>query len=203
MSSEVIVIGAGGHARVIADIIQQSGDVVLGFLDDNVKGAVMGLPVLGIIADALNYENKAVFVIGIGDNRTRKLIAEQYHLNWYTAIHPAAVIASDVLIKEGTVLMAGAIINTGTHIGKHCIVNTGAVVEHDNELADFVHISPHATLCGTVSVGEFTHIGAGATVINNLSVAHDSIAGAGSVVVNDIKEPGTYVGVPARKISNS
>jgi len=200
MPSEVIVIGAGGHARVIADIIQQSGDVVLGFLDDNVKGVVMGLPVLGKITDALNCDNRASFVIGIGNNWTRKRIAEQYHLNWYTAIHPAAVIASDVEIKEGTVLMAGAIVNTGVRIGKHCIINTGTVIEHDNCIADYVHVSPHATLCGTVSVGELTHIGGGATIINNLSVTHDSVIGAGAVVVKNIKEPGTYVGVPARKI---
>lgn len=200
MLNKVIVIGAGGHARVIADIIQQSGDVVLGFLDDNVKGMVMGLPVLGKIDGALNYNNETSFVIGIGDNKIRKRIAEQYHLNWYTAIHPAAVVASDTVIKEGTVLMAGAILNTGAHIGRHCIINTSAVIEHDNNIADYVHVSPHATLCGTVSIGKLTHIGSGATIINNLSVTHDSIIGAGAVVVNDIRKPGTYIGVPAKKI---
>lgn len=198
MPNEVIVIGAGGHGRVIGDIIQQSGDVVLGFLDDNVNGVVMGLPVLGKIADALSFEDKASFVIGIGNNWTRKFISGQYHLNWYTAIHPTAVIAQEVVIGAGTVVMAGAIINAGTRIGNNCIINTGAIIEHDNKLADFVHISPNATLCGTVSIGELTHIGAGATIINNLSVTHDSIIGAGAVVVKNIREPGTYVGVPAK-----
>lgn len=198
MPNKVIVIGAGGHARVIADIIQQSGDVVLGFLDDNVKGMVMGLPVLGKIDGALNYNNETSFVIGIGDNRIRKRIAEQYHLNWYTAIHPTAVVASNIVIKEGTVLMAGAIVNTGVYIGKHCIINSSAVIEHDSNIADYVHVSPHATLCGTVNVGELTHIGSGATIINNLSVTHDSVIGAGAVVVDDIRKPGTYIGVPAR-----
>ena len=203
MSSEVIVIGAGGHARVVADIIQHVGDIVLGFLDDNIEGMVMGLPVLGKIADALNYDNRTLFVIGIGNNFTRKRIAQQYHLNWYTAIHPTAVVASNVIIEKGTVLMAGAIINTGAHIGKHCIINTSTVVEHDNNIADYVHISPHATLCGTVSVGNLSHVGAGVTIRNNIIITSNCVIGAGAVVVKDIKESGTYVGIPAKKVRNS
>lgn len=198
MQNDVIILGAGGHAKVIADIVLKSGGHLAGFLDDNKTGEILGFPILGKLDCIQEFKSTCSFVIGIGDNAVRKLIAEKYDLCWYTAIHPTAVIGSKVAVGAGTVIMAGAIINPSTKIGDHCIVNTGAVIEHDNKISDYVHISPNATLCGTVTIGEMTHVGTGATIINNLSVTHDSIVGAGAVVVNDIKKPGTYVGIPAR-----
>ena len=96
--------------------------------------------------------------------------------------------------------MANTCINPNTKIGKHCIINTGAIVEHDNIIDDYVHISPNATLCGTVKVGEYTHIGAGSVIKNSITITNNCIIGAGGVVVNNIEESGTYVGVPANKI---
>lgn len=199
MSKEVIVIGAGGHGKVIADIIIKSGDRVIGFLDDGcTEKNILGYPILGKTEDCLKYKDKEFFV-AIGNNAVRKKISEKYNmLKFYTAIHPSAVIAMDVEIGEGSCVMAGVVINTSARIGKHCIINSGSVVEHDNKLADFVHLSPGAVLCGTVSVGECTHIGGGATVKNNTNISGDTVIGVGAAVVKDIDISGVYCGVPAR-----
>lgn len=203
MSKSVVIIGASGHGKVIADIIVNSGDKVLGFLDDadDVQGKkIIGFPVLGKIADYDNYKD-CEFVIAIGNPYVREKISNELPVKWYTAIYPTAVISSlDVEIGEGTVIMANAVVNPSAKIGKHCIINTGAIVEHDNILEDFVHLSPNVTLAGIVKVGKSTHIGAGSCTKQVLNIASDCIIGAGSVIVKDITESGTYVGVPARKI---
>lgn len=203
MSKSVVIIGASGHGKVIADIIVNSDDKVLGFLDDadDVQGKkIIGFPVLGKIADYVNYRD-CEFVIAIGNPFIREKIAIELPVKWYTAIHPTAVISSlDVEIGEGTVIMANAVVNPSVKIGKHCIINTGAIVEHDNILEDYVHLSPNVTLTGIVKVGKSTHIGAGSCTKQVINIASDCIIGAGSVIVKDITESGTYVGVPARKI---
>ena len=203
MSKSVVIIGASGHGKVIADIIVNSGDKVLGFLDDadDVQGKkIIGFPVLGKIADFDNYRD-CEFVIAIGNPYIRERIANELPVKWYTAIHPTAVISSlDVEIGEGTVIMANAVVNPSARIGKHCIINTGAIVEHDNILEDYVHLSPNVTLAGIVKVGKSTHIGAGSCTKQVLNIASNCVIGAGSVIVKDITESGTYVGVPARKI---
>ena len=200
MTDGIIILGAGGHAKVVADIVLSCGEKLFGFLDDNEVGDVLGFPILGTLKDITKYQAKGSFVIGIGDNQTRKNIVERYALNWYTAIHPKAIIARDVIIGEGSVVMAGAVINPSARIGKHCIINTAAVVEHDNAIGDYAHISPNATLCGSVSIGALTHIGAGAVVKNNTAVCNDCKVGAGAAVVNDIIDSGTYAGVPSKRI---
>ena len=205
MSKKDVIIGAGGNEKVIIDIIIKRGDEYVGFLDDNIeKGPIIidNYKVIGTIEDCLKLkENKKLyFIIAIGNNLTRKDIAEKYNLNYYTAIHPTAIIGMQVQIEKGTVIMANTCINPNTKIGKHCIINTGAIVEHDNIIEDYVHISPNATLCGTVNVGEGTHIGAGSVIKNNVTITNNCIIGAGAVVVKDIIKSGTYVGVPVSKI---
>lgn len=197
---QVIVIGAGGHGRVIADTVLRNGDRLLGFLDDAHTESVWTYPVLGKVQDWHLYVDTAAFVLGIGSNAVREQLSKDICGPWYTAVHPSAQIGQGVELGAGTVVMAGAVINTGAHIGAHCIVNTGAVVEHDSILEDFVHISPHATLCGTVQIGGGTHVGAGAVVRNNCIVCSGCTLGAGTVVVKDITEPGVYAGIPARRI---
>lgn len=204
MPKNVVIIGAGGHAKVIADIITKSNDNVIGFLDDNLdiqnKTIYLNKTVLGTIKDIDKYK-EYYFVIGIGNNNIRENIANSYDLKWYTAIHPNAIIANEVSIEEGSVVMAGSIINTGTKIGKHCIINTKSSLDHDNIIENYVHISPGATLAGTVHIKEKTWICAGATIINNITISKNNIIGAGSVVIKDINETnGTYVGVPARRV---
>lgn len=202
MSTDVILLGCGGHAKVAADIVLCCGDRLIGFLDDDPeKTTLLGAPRLGALSDWTRYADAARFLSGIGANQLRETLARELRVRWHTAVHPSAVIGAGVSIGAGSVVMANASVNTDTVIGRHCIVNTGAVVEHDNRVADFVHISPHATLCGTVSVGARTHIGAGACVINNLSVCADAVVGAGAVVVRSITEPGVYAGVPARRLA--
>ena len=206
MHNKVVIIGAGGHAKVIADIIEKSGDIVYGFLDDTLKKNDIILNKYKIIGDLNNRFPLSItnhdlkFIIAIGDNKTRKNIAEKADLNYYTAIHPTAQIGLDVRISEGTVIMANAVINSSSKIGKHAIINTGAIVEHDNDIENYAHISPNATLGGTVKVGECTHIGIGATVKNNITICENCRIGAGAVVVKNIEEEGTYIGVPARKV---
>ncbi|WP_029071013.1 acetyltransferase [Kandleria vitulina] len=207
MQKKVVVIGASGHARVIADIIKRSNDEIIGFLDDNVEiqGRTIfdGKKVLGDTSEeSVKKYVDCYFIIGIGSNRVRKIISEKYsNLKWYTAIHPNAVIGSNVSIGDGSVLMAGTVVNTGTKIGKHCIINTCSSIDHDNILEDYVHLSPGAHLAGTVKIGELTWICAGVTVINNISIGENNIIGAGATVIDNIEETNnTYVGVPVRKI---
>lgn len=203
MRKSVIVVGASGHGKVVADIIRCAGDEVAGFLDDNKKSLdnFTGYPVLGSV---MEYEKfpESYFVVAIGNAEIRQKIADRLQgVKWYTAIHPSAVVSLiDVEIGEGTVVMANTVINSGTFIGKHCIINSGAVVEHDNIIEDFVHISVGARLAGTVHVGKRTWVGIGAVVSNNLNICKDCFIGAGGVVVKDIEEPGTYVGIPAKRL---
>lgn len=206
MQKKVIIFGASGHARVIADIIKKSGDEIVGFLDDNAdiqgKPIFDGKIVLGDTSEeSVRKYSDCYFIIGIGSNRVRMIISKKYsNLKWYTAIHPSSIIGSDVSIKEGTAIMAGTVINTGTVVGKHCIVNTSSSLDHDNILEDYVHISPGSHLAGTVKVMEGTWICAGVTIINNITIAKNNVIGAGATVIKNIKEENnTYIGVPVKR----
>lgn len=202
MNKQVVIIGASGHGKVVADIVLRSGDTVVGFLDDDpgLPSAVCGIPCLGSVSRYAEFPY-AEFIMAIGNAAVRQKLAEEMkNVTWYTAIHPSAVISDlAVSIGEGTVIAANAVVNPGASVGKHCIINTAAVVEHDNVLGDFVHVSVGAKLGGTVQVGDRTWIGIGAAVKNNLSICGDCMIGAGAVVVKNIETPGTYTGVPARK----
>ena len=200
MKNRLIIIGAGGHGKVIADNALKNGYTNICFVDDSASGNCMDFPIIGKCEDipSLNDGNTD-FIIGIGNNFIRKKIAREYDVNWVTLIHPTAQIAVNVSIAPGTVVMAGAVINVCATIGKHCIINTCAVVEHDNVIENYAHISPNVSLGGTVFVGKSTHIGIGASVCNNVNICKDCIIGAGGVVVKDITEKGIYVGVPVRK----
>ena len=203
MNEQVIIVGASGHGKVVADIIQKSGDTVVGFLDDNpnLPEKLAGFPVLGTIEKHKLYK-KYKFVIAIGNSEIReRIVSNLLNVEWYTAIHPSAAISGiDVSIGEGTVVMANTVINSGAVIGKHCIINSGAIVEHDCQIQDFVHVSVGAKIAGTVTVGKNTWIGIGASVKNNLSLCENCMIGAGAVVVKNIDEEGMYVGVPAERI---
>lgn len=203
---KVVIIGASGHGKVVADIIRKSGDKILGFLDDNpeIETEYFGFPVLGTVADSIKYISNVEFIIAIGNANIREKIAKKLQkVSWYIAIHPTAVISDiDVTISEGTVVAANAVINSGSIIGKHCIINTGAIVEHDNRIDDFVHVSVGSRLGGSVSVGKGTWVGIGASVRNNVNICGGSMIGAGAVVVKNIEESGIYIGNPAGKIKN-
>lgn len=200
MNNRLIIIGAGGHGRVIADNAYKNGYKEIKFIDDSAKGSCMGFEIIGTTRDieGLN-DGRTDFVIGVGDNLTRKKISEKFDVNWVSLIHPSAQLAIDAKVGEGTVIMAGTVLNAGAEVGKHCIINTNSIIEHDNVIEDYVHVSPGVSLGGTVRVGEGTHIGIGATVINNINICSGCIIGAGAVVISHIAKSGTYVGVPVKE----
>lgn len=199
--NDLIIIGAGGHAKVVADIAIKNGYNLLGFLDDSPKSeTVVGYPVLGPIKDCHKYAQTASFAIGIGNGDVRERISAEYSFLSYPAlIHPSSQIGLDVSIGEGTVVMAGTVISSSVNIGKFCIVNSCAVVEHDSSLGNYTHAAPRSTICGTVKVGENVWLGAGCTVNNNVIVCDDVFIGSGAVVIKNIVEKGLYVGVPAKR----
>jgi len=196
---KLTIIGASGHGKVVADIAKLSGYDEIEFLDDDEKlRYCSSYPVVGKTDKALEIDND-VF-IGIGNASIRKKFQEQLrNKSLVTLIHPDAVIADDVKIGIGTVVMAGAVINSGAKIGNGVIINTCSSVDHDCIVDDYVHVAVGAHLCGTVNVGESTWIGAGVTVSNNVDICGNCTIGAGAVVIKDIEEEGTYIGVPVRK----
>lgn len=199
--NRLIIIGAGGHGKVIADNAVKNGYTDIQFVDDHASGSCMGFPIVGCSADLVSLDDGATdFVIGIGNNAVRKAVAQKYDVNWVSLIHPSAQIGLHVSIGRGTVVMAGAVINACATVGEHCIINTCAIVEHDNVIGDYVHISPNAALGGTVQIGELTHVGIGVTVRNNIQICDSCTIGAGAVAVKNIQNRGTYVGVPAREM---
>lgn len=193
--NRLTIIGASGHGKVVADIAGLNGYTDIVFLDDNENSKECGG--FKVIGNTKTPVEGDVF-IAIGNPQVRKRLSEGRKV--VTLIHPHAVIARDAVIGEGTVVMAGAVINPNARIGKGCIINTCSSVDHDCVLGDFCHVAVGAHLCGTVKTGECTWIGAGATVSNNIDICGNCTVGAGCVVVKDIDEPGTYVGVPAKKI---
>ena len=173
------------------------------FLDDDADLLKRGV-VRGGISYAVQHKDEYDAIVGIGAAEIRKKIQEFYMregVNVISVVHPSAELAWDVRLGRGTVIMAGAVVHTGTVIGDGCIINTASSVDHDNIIGDYCHIAVGCHLAGNVMVGANTWIGAGATVSNNVSICENVTVGAGAVVVKDIKEPGVYVGVPAKKLS--
>ena len=201
----LVIIGASGHGKVIADIALLVGYDQVDFLDDNPSVKLVGeYKVFGTSSMAAELASAGCdFFVGIGNAKIREKIQREIEAagcNVVTLIHPSAVVAYDAHIGRGTVVMANAVINPSAVIGDGCIINTCASVDHDNTIGDFSHISVGAHTAGTVTMGERCWLGIGAVVSNNLSICSDCMIGAGAVVVKDIVESGTYVGVPAKKV---
>lgn len=199
---DLMIIGAGGHGRVIADIAVATGKYsCICYLDDSAHSN-NSLNIVGKVSDYNSYINNCDFVVAIGNNSVRKRIQSELKENgavMATLVHPAAVIGSGVSIGCGTVVMAGAVINTNSQIGEGVIINTCSSVDHDCVIDSYCHVSVGAHLAGSVSVGRETMIGAGATVINHISICSECVVGAGAVVVRNISDAGIYIGVPALK----
>lgn len=199
---KLTIIGASGHGRVVADIASLCGYDEIEFLDDNEELKFCGShKVVGKTSMAKEVTND--MFVGIGNAVVRKRFMDSLKdKNIVTLIHPNAIVANDVSIGKGSVIMAGTVINSGAVLGDGVIVNTCSSIDHDCKVGDYVHVAVGAHLCGTVSVGENTWIGAGATVSNNVSICADCMIGAGTVVVRNIVNKGTYLGVPAKKVSD-
>ncbi len=200
---KLLIIGSGGHGRVIADIAMQLKRwKEIAFLDDdeNIKSS-MGFRVIGKSYEALNFIQEYDLFVAIGNRVIREKMHQKIKAEGCimpTLVHPSAIIGTQVQIGEGTVIMAGVVINCCSKIGDGCILNTAASIDHDCIIDDYVHISPGAKVAGTVSIGRGTWIGIGAIVSNNIGISKNVVVGAGAVVIKNIQAPGVYIGVPAR-----
>lgn len=201
MNKKIVIIGASGHGKVVADIAKLNGYDEILFLDDDESKTSCGkYQVVGTSKGITKYRDYD-FIIAIGNNKIREKISdtlEKENIKQTILIHPSADIDETATIKEGTVVMANAVINASVKIGRSCIINTASSIDHDCIINDFVHVSPGVHVAGTI--GRNTWLGIGSTVINNLEICANCIIGAGSTVIKDIKEEGTYVGSPAERI---
>ncbi|WP_027937104.1 acetyltransferase [Anaeroarcus burkinensis] len=208
--SSIIVLGAGGHAKVVIEALRYQGATIIGIVDNEPskrKTEILNIPVIGNDDTILQYNPDEIFLVNgvgsIGQSEVRKRIFinfKQYGYHFLNVIHPAAVVAENVEIREGVQVMAGAVIQTGTYIGENCIINTHASVDHDCRIGAHCHIAPGTTLCGATVVGEASHIGAGATVIQNIHIGSNSVVGAGAVVLKDFPSSSIVYGVPAKEM---
>lgn len=208
--SRIILIGGGGHAKVLIDLIKLSGQFeIAGILDTKLKqgSQVSGITVLG--GDDLLTElyekgvkNACIAVGSTKDNSNRKILyekAKQCGLAVPLLIHPHAIVSkSETMISMAVQIMAGAVVQPGSAIGENTIINTGAIVEHDCKVGSHIHVCPGAVISGGCSIGEGAFIGAGATVIHGISIGRNAIIAAGSVVVSDVPDGVVVKGAPAR-----
>jgi sugar O-acyltransferase (sialic acid O-acetyltransferase NeuD family) len=205
----IYVYGAGGHGKVVADVLRAARRPLAGFLDDSqcrYRVTLLGLPVLDARQWMSGIEafDGIGLALGIGDNRPRKEVADLCRRSGFkivTAVHPSAVLSPAARIGAGTVVMPLAVVNADARLHSGVIINTGAVIEHDCVVGEYANISPNAVLGGRVRVGPFSHVGLGATVLPGVGIGSRSIIGAGAVVVRDIPDDVVAMGVPAR-VSN-
>lgn len=206
MKEKLLIIGASGHGKVVADIAMKMNKwQYIAFLDDDesIKSS-MGIDVIGKSTDAIKYIKDYDLFIGLGNNDLREIIQVNLEAKGASIpilVHPSAIIGKHVNLYSGTVVMAGVVINCSSSIGKGCIINTSSTVDHDNFIEDYVHISPGSHLAGTVKVGRKSWLGIGSVIINNISIAKDVQIGAGAIVVKNLTEAGIYVGNPAKRLN--
>ena len=205
----IVVIGGGGHAKVVINVLKKSGYSIAGYTDHEDRGVILGITHLGddgILQDLIDNDPDCMAVIGVGKidlSRLRLALQDEIAtigFDFPVIVSPGAIINEAVSICEGTVVFDGVVVNSGTEIGRACILNTNSTVDHDCRLGDNVHIAPGVTISGVVTIGDNTMIGTGATVIHSVSITGGCLIGAGSTVVKDITVPGTYVGSPAKRI---
>lgn len=206
---EIVVFGAGGHAKVVLDILAQIRRYhVVGLLDDSaeLEGTLRwGVKVLGgrDRLAGLREREMTRLIVALGNNRHRHSVYEdavKAGFELVTVIHPSAQLGGRVKIGSGSLVVAGAIINVDTVIGENAIINTGATVDHDCRIGAHVHLSPGVHLAGNVTVGELTHIGIGAVVLPNLIVGRGCVIGGGAVVLEDVPDRVVVAGNPARPV---
>lgn len=194
------ILGVGGHAKVVIDAARVSGHQINSVYDDN--PSTHNTEFCGVLVrGSINNNIEGTSIVAIGSNTIRQKISQTVtNATWKSVIHPTAIIAEDVEIGEGSVIMAGAVIQPGTKIGKHCIVNTGVCIDHDCKIEDYVHIAPACGIAGGVTIGEGTFIGIGTSITQYLKIGDWTTIGAGSVVIKDLPANCTAVGIPAKPI---
>ena len=200
---KLIIIGAGGHGRVVADVVRRDGLYKeIAFLDDAIPAVGFGYPYLGKVAEFEKYANDYDVFVAIGNNQIRRKITETVKGQGgrvVTVIASEAIVGSGVTIGVGSVILPRAVVNAGTCIGNSVIINTASVLDHDCVVGDFSHIAVGASLSGSVHIGENTWIDAGAVVKTNVRICDGCKVDVGSAVNCNLEEPGNYTGVPARK----
>jgi sugar O-acyltransferase (sialic acid O-acetyltransferase NeuD family) len=205
--NNLILIGSGGHARVVADAARSAGFILQGFIDIDYHGQnehILGSPVLGGIEllhdlDHLKYS----IMVAIGDNSKRAdhyIHAQTKGFATPTVIHPTAVVSNDCVIENGVFINTSAIINAEAKIGENAIINTSAIIEHEVVVGKHSHIGPGVKIGGRTRIGKRTFIGIGTSVIDNVNIGTNVIIGAGSVIIDNVKNNDTVVGVPGRGI---
>jgi sugar O-acyltransferase (sialic acid O-acetyltransferase NeuD family) len=200
--SAVIVIGSGGHAKVVVATLLSAGMEVRHVFDDREMRwgeAILGVPIIGPISSVGEHENVRG-IIGIGSNTVRKKLQEELNLSWASVIHPRAFVDPSVKMGVGSVIFAGAIVQPGVTIGNHVVVNTGASVDHDCILEDYAQVAPGVHVGGAVHVGEGAFLGIGSSIVQCLHIGKWSTVGAGSAVIRDVPDYATVVGVPGKVI---
>ena len=202
--ADIIIYGASGHAKVIIDIIEQSGiHTIIGLVDDT--GSVNVLSGYPVEKNIKSYLNSGIMagLVAVGDNWHRNRIVnnilnECIDFQFISAIHPSVNKSRDVVIGDGTVVMSGCNINSGARIGSHCIINTGSNVDHDCIINDMASVAPGVTLGGNVVIGCFSAVGLGTSVIQKISIGSNTVIGAGSVVVRDVPSKCVAFGNPCK-----
>ena len=208
--TKLVIVGGGGHAKVVLSLLGKLSDFdVVGYVDPNDMGTVLGADYLGdddVLPTLMKEQGVKAAALGIGHPRSgdvRRSAVEKLKILGYSlppVISPDAVVNVDVALGDGAVVMDRAVINCGSVVGEYSIVNTGAIVEHDCGIGAFAHIAPGATVCGGVTVGDDSLVGAGAVIIPGCEVTAGCIMGAGAVVTGDCAESGVYAGIPARRL---
>ena len=203
MSGAIVIYGAGGHGKVIAEILIACGRSLKGFIDDNASlrgSSVLGLPVYS--ADEwLRSHGQTGVALGVGINVAREQVAMRVKhsgCTLLTVIHPGALVSRNARIGEGTAVMPGAVLNADCDIGEGAIINSGAIVEHDAQIGRYAHLSPNSAAGGGAIVGAYAHIGMGASVLPFKRVGTKCVIGAGAVVTSDISDGQLAYGVPAK-----
>lgn len=201
MNKQTYLYGAGGHGKVVLEILQLDTQKVAGFFDDgaSIPKQILGIPFLGSFKQELLHKDDNL-IITVGNNSIRKKITTSLFVYYATAIHKNTYISPSVRVELGTVIMSGVSINASTTIGKHVIINTNASIDHDCRIGDFAHISPNACLSGCVTIGEGTHVGAGAVVIPEVYIGKWATIGAGAVITKDVPDYAVVVGNPGKII---
>jgi len=204
LTNRILLYGASGHAKVICEILEAQRRIPSGLIDDNpLVTSLLDYPVYNTLQQAA-VEAEDHFIISIGSNRIRKIVAEKLSgVKFTNAIHPAAVISPRSVTGQGTVVMSNVSVNVHSNIGNHVILNTNCSIDHDCVMEDFVHISPNAALAGNVQVGEGTQIGIGAAVMQNIRIGKWVEVGAGAVIIRDVPDYAVVVGNPGRIIKMS
>ena len=203
-SKQVYLIGAGGHAKQVADVFLDSGYEILGAYDDTKAGIFYrGIPIIGTLTDLDSYsgsmKDEIPLFCTIGDNPTRQRIVNRYpELKWANCISPQAYISPTVTLGKGNYIGVHARLLSETKVGDFNIINDGATLTHDNTLGDFNHIAPNASLGGRVRIGNLNLIGTNATLNPDTMIRDQITIGSGSVVIRPCLQAGTYIGVPSR-----